>query len=128
MSARIPSPDAETPVRQQLDAYNARDIDAFLACWTNDCQVFDFPATLAFIGKDSLRARHVERFQEPNLFGRLLQRVSVGDVVVDRELVTRTFPEGPGEVDVLAIYEVADGLIAKAWFKRGTPRLGGGPV
>ena len=28
----------------------------------------------------------------------------------------------PGEVDVVAIYEVTDGKIAKAWFKMGPPR------
>ena len=38
-------------------------------------------------------------------------------------MVTRTFPDGPGEVDVLAIYQVEHGKIAKAWFKMGTPRL-----
>lgn len=25
-------------VQQQLDAYNARDIDAFMACWADDAQ------------------------------------------------------------------------------------------
>jgi hypothetical protein len=44
-------------------------------------------------------------------------------VVVDQETVTRIFPEGPGEVDVIAIDEVHAGKIAKAWFKMGPPRL-----
>jgi len=43
--------------------------------------------------------------------------------VVDHETVTRTFPEGPGEIDVLCIYEVEHGKIAKAWFKKGERRL-----
>ena len=43
--------------------------------------------------------------------------------MVDREVVTRNFPEGLGRVDVMAIYEVADGKIAKAWFKTGMPVL-----
>ena len=123
MNANTVSDEAERLVRAQLDAYNARDIDVFLSVWAEDCEIFDFPSTLAFTGKDELRGRHVERFREPHLFGRLLARVAVGNVVVDREVVTRTFPEGPGEIDVLAIYEIADGRIAKAWFKRGTPRL-----
>ena len=49
--------------------------------------------------------------------------MNVGNLVVDREIVTRNFPEGLGRVDVIAIYEVADGKIAKAWFKTGTPVL-----
>jgi hypothetical protein len=63
------------------------------------------------------------RFQEPNLFGRLTNRLSVANLVIDQETVTRTFPEGPGEVDVIAIYEVENGKIAKAWFKLVSPRL-----
>ena len=50
-------------------------------------------------------------------------RMNVGNLVVDREIVTRNFPEGLGRVDVMAIYEVADGKIAKAWFKTGMPVL-----
>ena len=44
-------------------------------------------------------------------------------MVIDQETVARTFPDGPGEVDVVAIYEVEHGKIAKAWFKMGPPRL-----
>jgi len=65
----------------------------------------------------------VVRFAEPDLFGRLIARFSVGSMVVDREVVTRNFPDGVGQVDVIAIYEVRDGRIATAWFKQGTPRL-----
>lgn len=51
-----------------------------------------------------------------------------GDGVVDQEVVTRNFADGRGEVDVVAIYEVRDGQIAKAWFRPGAPRLHGGPA
>jgi len=113
----------EFPVSQQLDAYNARDIDAFMAWWAEDCEYYQFPSHLLARGTDAIRQRHVERFKEPNLHGMLMERIVVGNVVVDKEVVTRTFPDGPGEVDVLAIYEVEHGRISKAWFKMGTPRL-----
>jgi hypothetical protein len=32
-----------------------------------------------------------------------------GNMVVDQERVTRTFPEGPGQIDVIAIYEIEGG-------------------
>jgi len=111
------------PVGAQLDAYNARDIDAFMAWWADDCEYYQFPFHLLARGTDAIRQRHVERFKEPNLHGRLTERIVVGNVVVDKEVVTRTFPDGSGEVDVLAIYEVEHGRIAKAWFKMGTPCL-----
>lgn len=114
---------AEAVVQAQLDAYNAKDIDAFMRCWTEDAQVFAHPDTLLADGAAAIRARHLVRFQEPNLFGRLVSRMAVGDTVVDREVVSRTFPEGPGKIDVIAIYRIADGRVARAWFIMGEPQL-----
>jgi hypothetical protein len=110
-------------VRKQLEAYNAKDIEAFMSFWAEDAQFFAFPSELLAQGADQIRERHVARFKEPNLFGQLISRVSVGNLVVDREVVTRTFPEGPGRVDVIAIYEVDGETISKAWFKVGPPVL-----
>ena len=47
----------------------------------------------------------------------------IGDTVIDRERVTRTFPEGRGEIDVVGIYEVKDGLITRVWFISGPPQF-----
>lgn len=116
--------DTVFPVQKQLEAYNAHDIDAFMEWWADDAQYYEFPSRLLANGAAEIRERHAVRFREPNLFGWLSNRLSVGNLVVDQETVTRTFPEGPGEVDVIAIYEVENGKIAKAWFKLGTPRFG----
>ncbi len=113
----------EFPVHRQLEAYNARDIDAFMQWWADDCQYYEFPSRLLASGVAEIRERHVTRFKEPNLFGTLIKRIVVADVVVDQEIVTRSFPEGPGEIDVVAIYQVEKGKIAKAWFRMGSPRL-----
>lgn len=118
-----PPDDIAHPVRMQLEAYNARDIDAFMRWWAEDCEYFAFPSTLLARGAAAVRERHAERFREPELFGTLLARIVVGNVVVDHETVRRSFPEGPGEVDVIGIYEVRDGKIARAWFKMGERRL-----
>ena len=110
-------------VQSQLDAYNARDIDRFMVLWAEDCQYFAFPDQLLADGAAAIRERHVARFQEPALHGKLIARVDAGDLVIDQEIVTRNFPDGVGEVDVVAIYEVRDGKIVRAWFKQGVPRL-----
>ncbi len=89
--------------------------------WANDCQYYEFPSWLLANGAAEIRKRHVVRFQEPNLFGRLINRLSVANLVIDQETVTLTFPEGSGEVNVIAIYEVENGKIAKAWFRAETP-------
>ncbi len=113
---------ATAVVQRQLDAYNARDIDAFMACWADDCEYYEFPDRLLASRAAEIRARHLVRFLEPDLFGRLIRRVAAAGLVIDKEVVTRNFPEGRGEVDVIAIYQVAQGRIAKAWFRMGAPR------
>ena len=123
MDASSNHAETELPVQKQLEAYNARDIDAFMQWWADDCQYYEFPSRLLASGAAEVRERHVARFKEPNLHGALAKRIAVANVVVDQETVTRTFPDGPGEVDVVAIYEVENGKITKAWFKMGPPRL-----
>ena len=108
-------------VQRQLDAYNARDIHAFMVLWADDARYFEHPAKLLASGAAEIRKRHIARFNEPNLFGRLVNRMVVGNKVVDQEVVTRTFPEGAGHVDVIAIYEVEGSKIANAWFILGSP-------
>ncbi|MCQ1780399.1 nuclear transport factor 2 family protein [Neorhizobium galegae] len=115
--------DVSLPVQKQLEAYNARDIDAFMLWWALDCQYYSFPNTLLAGSAEEIKARHVERFKEPDLYGNLLTRIVVGNVVIDHETVTRTFPQGKGEIDVVCIYEIEDSKIAKAWFKTSQPRM-----
>lgn len=103
-------------VQRQLDAYNAHDLDALLATYAEDANLFEHPATLLASGHSQLRARFALRFQEPNLHARLLHRVLIDRFVIDHERVTRTFPEGPGTIELIVNYEVVDGKIINAWF------------
>ncbi len=114
-------------VQRQLDAYNARDIDALLATYAADARQYEHPATLLATGAAAMRARMVLRFAEPNLHARLLQRVVMGNIVIDHEEVTRTFPEGSGRVDMVAIYEVVDGKIQSASVQVSNKRLDAAP-
>jgi hypothetical protein len=113
----------EIIVQRQLDAYNARDIDALLAIYAADARQYEHPGTLLASGVAEMRERMALRFQEPNLHARLLRRVVMGNIVIDHEEVSRTFPEGPGLVDMVAIYEVADGKIQSASVQVSNKRL-----
>lgn len=113
------SADPASVVQRQLEAYNARDVDAILATYAPDAQQFEFPDKLLATGAAQLRERFAARFQEPNLHAQLLSRTVLGNKVIDHEQVTRTFPEGPGKIQLIAIYEVQAGKIAKAWFMSG---------
>ena len=119
----LTAPSAEAIVQRQLDAYNARDIDAILATYTDDAQLFNFPATLLASGGAQLRERFASRFTEPDLHAQLQHRIIMGDVVIDHELVTRTFSEGVGRIELVAIYQVRDGKIAAATFINGPKTL-----
>ncbi len=113
----------ESVVQRQLDAYNARDVEAILATCAEDAQRFEHPDKLLAGGATELRERFAVRFKEPNLHARLLNRMVQGNIVIDHEEVTRTFPEGPGKNQLIAIYEVQDEKIAKAWFIFGVKTL-----
>ena len=113
----------EQVVQQQLDAYNARDVEALLAVYADDAEMFEHPATLLAAGSAELRARFEARFKEPNLHATLRQRIVMGDFVVDHEEVARTFPEGRGKLELIMIYQVRQGRIARAWSIAGTKTL-----
>ncbi len=107
--------DPAAVVQRQLNAYNARDLDALLAAYAPDAELYDHPATLLARGTAELQPRFAARFTEPNLHATLLHRLVCGNKVFDHERVTRTFPEGPGELEVVMVYEVAGDRIAKSW-------------
>ena len=110
---------AETVVQRQLDAYNARDLDALVAVYADDAQLFEHPSALLAAGSAALRERFAPRLREPNLHARLLRRIVMGAVVIDHERITRNFPEGQGTLEMVMIYEVRDGRIATAWSLSG---------
>ena len=117
------SSSAESVVQRQLDAYNAHDLEGWLATYANDAQQFEYPATLLADGIEAIRERAINRFGEANLHARLLGRTVMGNIVIDHEDVTRTFPEGPGKVELVAIYQVVEGKIKTASFVLSAKRL-----
>lgn len=117
----VPSP--EKIVQRQLDAFNARDLEALLATYADDAEIYEHPGVLIAAGKSVLRERYRARLAEPNLHAELLYRVVLGSKVVDHEKVTRTFAEGPGQLELLMTYEVKNGQIAKAWSIAGVRTL-----
>lgn len=118
----------ETVVQRQLDAYNARDIERWLATYAQDAEQFTLHGALLARGHDEMRTRMASRFAEPDLHARLLNRTVMNNVVVDLEIVTRNFPQGRGTVEMLCVYEVADGVVQKASFAMGNTKLDAAPA
>ena len=109
-------------VQAQLDAYNARDMDGWLATYSDDAEQFMLHGGSLAKGRPAIRKRMQERFRDPALHARLLHRTCMENVVVDHEMVTRTFPDGLATVEMVCVYDVQAGKILKATFAIGQAR------
>ncbi len=104
-------------VQEQLDTYNAQDIDGFANVFAEDAEVFinlgDSSAT--FVGREEIRKRYGEMFREnPTNKSTLMGRMVHGNFVIDHEYITgRSNP-----FKLMAIYEVRNGFIQRCWFAR----------
>jgi hypothetical protein len=105
----------EDVVQRQLDAYNARDLERFLAEYSDDVRIFRPPAVEpAISGKLALAEYYAtQRFNLASLHADIVNRMVIGNKVIDHERITGG-QERPFEV--AAVYEVADGRIRCVWF------------
>ncbi|CCN73755.1 nuclear transport factor 2 family protein [Vibrio nigripulchritudo] len=107
-------------VDQQLDAYNARDIEAFAATYHDDVEIHSFSQGLMYKGKDTLIERYGKKFASLNyLNASSLKRIVHDRFLVDHELAeSSSLPscEVENSVKVIAAYEVVDGLIKRVTF------------
>jgi hypothetical protein len=106
-------------VQAQLDAYNTRNIDAFLDLFHEDIEISELGSkTSPIIGKVAIEARYKDLFaNSPGLHSDVVNRTVFGHVVIDLEHITGR----NGSVEpyrILAIYEVELGLIKRVHFVR----------
>lgn len=103
-------------VERQLQAYNAHQVDAFVACFAEGAVVEDADGNALMIGREQLRVQYEQLFSGfPDLRAEVVTRISVGAFVVDEERLT----DGPfgDRADAVAIYRVdGDGLIGHVRF------------
>jgi hypothetical protein len=105
----------EDVVQRQLDAYNARDLQRFLAEYSDEVRIFRPPSLEpAIAGKRALAEYYAsQRFNCAGLHAEILHRIVLGNKVIDHERIAGV-REQPFEV--AAVYEVVDGRIESAWF------------
>jgi hypothetical protein len=105
----------EAPVQRQLDAYNAHDLERFVAEYADDIQVFRPPATAPLLSGKKAFAEHyrTNRFNLPHLHAEVAQRIVSGNTVVDHERVSGL---QDGDVEAIVVYRLSGGLISAVWF------------
>jgi len=104
-------------VQAQLDAYNAQDLDAYCGYFADDIVVADLNGKVSTQGIEAYRTRYAGTFaQFPQNKAELVNRIVVGNTVVDHERVVRA-PDGES-FEVIAIYTLAGDKIARVDFAK----------
>ncbi len=105
---------AEAVIQRQLDAYNARDLDAFVAQYADDVVLFRPPAVEpALVGRAALRDFYArERFAHLGLRADLLHRSVLGATVIDHERIHGVRAE---PFEVVGAYQGVGNVIARTW-------------
>jgi hypothetical protein len=101
----------------QLDAYNAQNLEKYMTYFTEDCVVSGLNGTPTETNAAAIKARYAKAFaQFPENKAELLNRIAVGNTVVDHELVIRA--PGGEQFEIIAIYTFRDGRIARVDFAK----------
>jgi hypothetical protein len=102
-------------VQEFIDAFNARDVDRVVGCFSADAVMQSEPGTVFARGAEAIRA-HFSGFlpQSPNVHSEIRSRIHVGSWVVQEEHVTGLVLEEPvPEFSIPSAYRVEDGKIVK---------------
>ncbi|QEC44600.1 amidohydrolase family protein [Pseudobacter ginsenosidimutans] len=106
----------ETPlalVQRQLNAYNAKDLEAFLEPYAEDVELYTFPNKLESKGKDAMRKAYSFFSRVPGLHCEILERIVQGNTIIDKESVSG-FGDKP--VQATAIYQIDGNKIKRVYF------------
>jgi len=99
--------------QEQLEAYNKRDIDAFLKPYAKDVKVYSYPNKLEYEGIEEMRKRYAPKFETTkDLHCKIISRIVKGNVVIDEEEVTAN----GATFHAVAIYEIVNGKISVVRF------------
>lgn len=102
-------------VQRQLDAYNAHNLNDFLACYAEDVCVRELATNEVIAqGKSAMHDLYTALFESrPLLHAKVLTRIVEGNTVVDHEEV-----EGLNDTieRTVAIYRIEDARIQDVWF------------
>jgi len=114
VSAAVSAAGPEQIVDRQLDAFNRRDLEAFVATYASGAILYDYPDKVRQSGAAEIRKTYGALFGgNPTLQVTVSSRILQGPFVVDHETVTGIAGAPPSTQ--IVIYEVWDGKITRLW-------------
>lgn len=102
-------------VQEQLDAYNDRDIERFIAVFSDDIELWTLGDSIPSVkGLFSVRKVYGDLFESnQDLYSEVLNRSVIGNKVIDYEKIEGLKKDG--EIYYLVmVYEIKDGKIFRA--------------
>ena len=105
--------EAETIVKRMMEAYNKRDIDAYMSFYASDVKLYNYPNKIQTEGAETMRESYTAFFKNtPDLNGYIKKRMVLGNKVIDEAQVTIN-----GKIlNALAVYEINNGKITRVTF------------
>ena len=101
-----------TVVDRLVAAYNAGDVEGFLACFAEDARMFRDHDTLACDGREAFRGFYQPQF-DAGAKTEVVARVAVGRHVADQ---ARVSTPGQADADYLTLYTVEGDAIVRVDF------------
>ncbi len=104
----------EAIVQRQLDAYNARDLARFVVEYSDGIRVYRPPAAQpALVGKPAFAEFYAsQRFNRTDLHAELVNRMVLGNKVIDHERISGVRDQ---PFEMVVVYEVVAGAIDCTW-------------
>jgi hypothetical protein len=102
-------------IDDHVRAFNARDLSAFLVCFSDEIEIFKLPGEEVIAqGLDSIRAGYAKKFNDsPDLNCVILNKMTQGKYTVLHEKITG-YPKSPLTCNI-ALYEVENERIRRVW-------------
>ncbi len=101
-------------VNLRMKRYNAHDLEGFLALYSPDIAIYDYPDKSFGGGIDHMRSIFAPLFVPGGVQTEVLHQIESGGYVINEEIVT--YPDR--ETRYVSIYEVRDGKIKSVRFVR----------
>ena len=116
----LPSP--ETVVQRSINAYNAHDVEAYIATFTPAATFGQLGGRILLDSRDAMKGFYQQMFAaRPTVRCDIRQRSVMGPFVIDLQEISG---EGQPGMQAMVLSEVREGRISKVWY---SPLAAGSP-